>query len=69
MEYEGKGNRNDYSFDKEKPKKLYNKVFYLVCIPCNHHGDKNEIICAKCGETMYQKSGMLRMDNNGKIKF
>jgi len=69
MEYEGKGGRNDYGFDNEKPKKIYNKTFYLVCIPCNHHGDKNEIICTKCGEKMYQKSQMGRFDSCGNIKF
>lgn len=68
MEYEGKGNRNDYD-DDFKFKKAYNKTFYLVCIPCNHHGEKNEIICVKCGERMYQKSQMLRTDKNGYIKF
>lgn len=47
MEYEEKGNRNDYGFYNDKPKKLYNDTFYLVCVPCNHQCDKNEIICIK----------------------
>jgi len=70
MEYGGKGGRNDYDdIDNNKQGKLYNKSFYLVCIPCNHHGEKNEIICTKCGERMYQKSQMGRIDKKGNIKF
>jgi len=70
MEYEGKGGRNDYDFGgSNKKTRVSNKRFYLMCGPCNHHGDTNEILCAKCGERMYLKSGMLRADKNGNIKF
>lgn len=74
MEYGGKGGRNDYGAEfsedfKKLSKKQYNKPFYLVCIPCNHHGEKNEILCTKCNERMYTKSGMIRRDKNGNFKF
>ncbi len=68
MEYGGKGGRNDYSFETNN-RKVSNKPFYLVCIPCNNHGDKNELFCSKCGEKMYTKSQMGRIDSKGFIKF
>ena len=68
MEYEGKGGRNNHS-EEINTKNWKNTPFYLVCHPCNHHGEKNELFCIKCGEKMYIKSQMLRLDKNGNIKF
>jgi rubrerythrin len=68
MEYEGKGNRNDYSSQYPK-KKLYNKTFYLVCEPCNYHADKNVSVCPKCDKFMHKKSQMGRTDKDGNIFF
>ena len=69
MEYEGKGNRNNHFEKRDYDKKVYNKSFYALCIPCNYNGQKNEIICSKCGKLMHQKSTMGRIDKKGNIKF